>query len=242
MSIFFDSRQLPQATPEYVVWLDVMGIGPTMGRSVDQAANFIFKFHVAACQNTKPLMHLYPVMDGLYATSPDQDEMLDFLAEVFDACAGEFLATPQADFQHRFLPRGALSFGPTIHGSALSPNATQPGWGPVISFSSNVQYKASILIGLPMILAHGTEKLAPPFGLYVHESARSFCPPKCQPIHFRWWKWGMRTIAGHAPANWTGLSVEVADYFQRCHDNSYAIEYDECRIATHKEMAAQYFR
>jgi hypothetical protein len=208
-----------------------------MGKSLDIAANFIFKLHAVGVQHVTPTIKLYPVMDGIYVTSRDQNAILDFLAQTYHDCASEFLATPQIDFLHRFLIRGALAFGPIVHGATVPPAAFQQPNGVVLNITNNAPYLASILIGLPMVQSHETEKKAPPFGLYVHESARSFSPPNTDPIHFRWWKWGLRFNS----QSWPPMRLEIDDYFRRCLENWNSIEYEKEKIKVHQEMAMQYF-
>ena len=56
-----------------------MGIQSAMGRSLDVAANFIFKLHIAVLESLDALpdhqrrnIYLYPVMDGVYFVTNDQ--------------------------------------------------------------------------------------------------------------------------------------------------------------------------
>ena len=235
MPLFFRSDSMPSDQPEYVAWIDVMGIGPVMGRSLDIAANFIFKLHVSAVKASASGLKLYPVMDGFYATASRQQDMVAFLGTLFDQCAEEFIATPREQFQHRFIIRGALAYGPVIHGQALPASATQPPNGSD-PFAANPAYKSSILIGLPMVQAHLSERKAPPFGLFVHESARSFAPTGSEPLHFSWWKWTQQNSQ-----RWTNLYDELIDYFGRCRSHAMPIEYEEARIDLHEKMTKQYF-
>ena len=92
MTISFNANLLPQSpTPEYVAWVDVMGIQSSMSRSLNVSGNFIFKLHIAALQSTHTNVSLYPIMDGLYATSATQQDMLTFLRELFSSIADEFI-------------------------------------------------------------------------------------------------------------------------------------------------------
>jgi hypothetical protein len=234
--LYFNSQHLPTAQPEYVTWIDVMGIGPTMGRSLDMAANFVFKLHVAALQAPQNTMTLYPIMDGLYAASPDKQAVLDFVGSVFSQCAQEFMNTPQDQQHHRFIIRGAIAYGPVIHGRSVPPAATQGAPVQPNVFVANQVYRDAILIGLPMVQAHTTEPLAPPYGLYVHESARTFAPAGQQPIHFNWWKWSQ-----YNNAVWQQLSPQLLCYFDWCKQRSQPLGYKSERIEAHREVAEQYF-
>jgi hypothetical protein len=238
MSVYFNSKLLPLTQNEYVAWVDIMGIGPTLSRSLDIASNFIFKLHILAIKNSSASLRLYPVMDGIYITCPDQDVMLEFLAKLYDNCAEEFVKTPIDKFEHKFLIRGALSYGPIIHGSALPSGIFQPPTGQAHAISGNANYLSALLIGLPMVQSHEFERQAPPFGIFVHESSRSFSPPPpTNPIHFRWWKWGYKCNSTY----WSKMKKECAKYFDCCLNHMYEIDYDQKRIQEHMEMSNQYF-
>ena len=62
--------------------------------------------------------------------------------------------------------KGALAKGTLQHGSQISSEVS-----PVMA--SRVGYKQHLLFGMPMIQAFNAEKNAPPFGIYIHESART---------------------------------------------------------------------
>ena len=230
MTISFNANLLPQSpTPEYVAWVDVMGIQSSMSRSLNVSGNFIFKLHIAALQSTHTNVSLYPIMDVLYATSATQQDMLTFLRELFSSIADEFINATRPEF--RFIIRGALAYGPVIHGNSVPANISFSQ-----AFQDNQLYKDSILLGLPMIQANQSEKNAPPFGIFVHESARSFAPQNQPPIHHVWWKWGTQQNQ-----NWNGLKQTLSQHFTWCKQHSSEILYDPIRIAAHEEMSNQYF-
>ena len=226
MAPYFNASHLPQANNEYVAWVDVMGVQKHMARSISTTANFIFKLHVAALESRAQLT-LYPVMDGVYATTPNQAHMLGFLTSVFSSIADEF--SNEQNQERKFIIRAGLAFGPTIHGSRLSQQASP-------TLHNNMNYRSSILLGLPMVQAHLGERSAPPFGVFVHESARSFAPQGQQPIHFAWWRW--KSFA--ATATWDALTTSLPQHFDWCLARSLPLEYDEKRIEAHAEMYEQY--
>ncbi len=227
MGVFFDGRGLPTPSNEYVVWVDVMGTQARMSRSLQQTANFIFKLHIAALTaNSANAVKLYPVMDGVYAACPEQRNMLAFLRRLFSLIATEF--NERINF-HRFMVRGCLAFGPTIHGATVPDTASN-------ELSANPLYKNSILLGLPMVQAHSFETSAPPFGIFVHESARSFSSAGDAPLHELWWKWAPST-----DRTWQSLQENLARYLTWCKERSMRIDYKSDRIDIHKLMAEQYF-
>ena len=225
---FFDGNHLPAPINAYVAWIDVMGIQGTMSRSIVISANFGFKLHIAALDAGQGNMELYPVMDGIYAVTTDQACLVQFLEFVFSRLADVFVSTP--DMHHRFLIKGALAFGPVIHGTAVPGPASH-------TLNNNVAYRNRILLGMPMIQSHLGERMAPPFGLFVHESARAFAPANQTPFRHAWWRW-------FGPTHWLALSQELKTqlpvYFDWCAARSLAIAYEPDRIEAHRELAAQY--
>ena len=204
-----------------------MGIQVSMSRSLAKSANFMFKLHTAALQAPNQNVTMYPVMDGFYASSMRQADMLNFLKSVMRDVAAEFIGEP--DMHHRFVVKGALAFGPVIHGNAVPQPASA-------TLHGNLAYRDSLLLGMPMVQANTCERMAPPFGIYVHESARTFAPPRTNAMHAIWWKW---QNPNHV--NWGRLGTEVERYFQWCRERAGEIGYKEDRIEVHSTMAKQYF-
>ncbi len=229
MPIPFNANSLPQMQSEYVAWVDVMGTQSSMSRSISATANFIFKLHIAALQAATPNIRLYPVMDGFYVACRERNAMLDFLRGVFKAVADEFNA--ETESHHRFCIRGGLAFGPVIHGRDCGPCA--------LELQSNPAHRDKILLGMPMVQAHLAERGAPPFGVFVHESARVFAPVGIEPLHWVWWKWG--TGSASAQATWATLKSQLSDHLDWCEKRSQTIEYLTERIQAHKNMVTQYF-
>lgn len=228
MPLYFDAAHLPPPTPEYVAWVDVMGTQVSLSRSLPTSANFIFKLHIAALQAANQNITLYPVMDGLYAASANQGDILDFLRSIFEEVAVEFNSTNAP--QHRFIIRGALAFGPVVHGRNVQPPASH-------ALAGNTRYRDSILLGLPMVQAHLSERNAPPFGVFVHDSARSFAPAGNRPVSYVWWPWKDTNNQN----TWTSLGQNLNQHFDWCADRAMPLDYASDRIKVHKEMATQYF-
>jgi hypothetical protein len=228
MPLYFNADYLPPATLEYVSWVDIMGTQAAMSRSISGTANFIFKLHTAAIQAPLGTLSLYPVMDGFYAASPNQQDMLEFLRSVFQAVAEEF--NQEAEPLHRFIIRGGLAFGPAVHGRDVQQQASTV-------IADTTQYGHSILLGLPMVQAHLGEGSAPPFGIFVHESARSFAPAGQQPLHYTWWRWPN----ANNQAIWAALTQNLPAHLDWCAKHALPLGYPSERIKAHKEMMEQYF-
>jgi hypothetical protein len=228
MPLGFHAGHLPEMASEYVAWVDVMGTQVSMSRSISATANFIFKLHIAALRAQVAGMRIYPVMDGFYASAPEKNRMLAFLRSVFRSVAEEFNTTDEP--QHRFMIRGGLAFGPVIHGHDVGQCAPE--------LQSNLSYRDSVLLGMPMVQAHLSERDAPPFGLFVHESARVFAPNGTDPLHWIWWKWKTEDQV----ATWETLKNQLIAHLAWCKARAQAILYSLDRIEAHEKMVQQYFQ
>jgi hypothetical protein len=153
--------------------------------------------------------------------------MLDFLRSVFSTVAESFNTTNEHP-PHRFIIRGGLAFGPVIHGRNCGKCAPE--------LKADENYRNAILLGTPMVQAHIAEHSAPPFGIFVHESARVFSPAGTEPLHWVWWQWGS---AGQTI--WDRLKTELLKHFEWCKSRADSILYAEDRIAAHMKMVEQYF-
>lgn len=225
---YFDAKgKVPDPTDEYVAWIDVMGIQSSMMRSLHTSANFIFKLHVAALEQKKTNMRLYPIMDGVYVATPDKEEMRSFLFEVFSRLAIGF--NNETENKYRFLAKAAVAFGPVIHGHNVNEHAS-------VVLKDNPSYKDSILLGMPVVLANQGERLAPPFGISLHYSALSMATRDEIKWSHNWWSWfpfGSSPIA-------QALKSNLDSYFEWCENRAGAISYDPVRIKHHKAQAKQY--
>jgi hypothetical protein len=236
MTLYFNAKELPESTPEYVAWVDVMGTQSVMSRSLSIAANFIFKLHTAALDAQKKTdgnIHLYPVMDGLYASSSSQEAILYFLRSVFCKIAETLIL--EENNMYRFIVRGALAFGPIIHGKNVSEKTSN-----VLGCEPGIQYKNAIFLGMPIVQSCQGEKNAPPLGLFVHESARAFAPEGTNPLHDVWWKW---CTGGNVDTRqtWSKSQKALEEYFIWCKDHAQSILYPSKRIEVHSELVRQYF-
>jgi len=223
----FDSRKLPTPSNEYICWLDVMGTQASLTQSLHRSANFFAKIHLAALEANSPDITLYPVMDGIYVSSKKKSAIMEFLRKFFRMHAIMFCA--ERDPLHRFLVRGGLSFGPVVHGRDIATECAD--------FGEHTSYRNSLLLGMPMIQSFQSEQTAPPFGVFVHESARSFAESDAMPIPCRWYNWwnaeDMPLIAE--------LRVALPSYFNWALKHSRSIDYPNEKILEHAAAAKEYF-
>ncbi len=199
-----------------------------MSRSLSVSANYIGKFHAAVLDASTPAskkLTLYPMMDGVYVVSVEWKSFRVFINDLFVRLAHLFVVS---DVRHRFVPRGAFAFGPFIHGSDVSCDVCDV-------LAGNVQYSHSILLGMPVIQAFEGERDAPPFGIFVHESARAFGPESSPPVSAIWWEWFREH---HQLAQ--QLKKALYDYFLWCRCRCGAIGYEEKNIDRHAALSEQY--
>lgn len=180
MAITFNSKELPNAQNEYVCWIDIMGTRNIMMESLDIASNFIFKFHAAVQESKDPSVKLYPLMDGVYVVTKEKEALKKVITKIFKTVRTIFIDTKE--LHHKFLIKGTISYGPIIHGEEVSHSAC-PG------LAGDEVYRKSILMGIPMIQAYLNEKLAPPFGIFIHESARTFSEPGTSRLSGKYFSW-----------------------------------------------------
>lgn len=234
---FFSSKGvMDKQGNRYVAWLDLMGTGSMMRRSATIAATFIGKLHSAAIKATKniadDLVRLYPVIDGVYITSQEQAQVLRVLKQMLTGLALTFVL--ERNIVHRFMVRGAIAFGPTCEGNDL---LTPENW----QLNSLPEYAKSICLGIPLTQAFDAEKQAAPYGIWIHESARSFAPTTVHPLtgtHWHWWRYQT------APTDQLlvdCLHSQLLDYLDWCKRHSTYLLYEEPRIDVHRQLVGQYF-
>jgi hypothetical protein len=235
--IYFNSAHLGDPSFEYVCWLDVMGTENQMLRSLPIAANFIFKLHCAVLAARDELeeqhevtgLRIYPVMDGVYITSRRRTPLQFILTQAMRRVVAEFQATDKQF--HRFLARGAISFGPVYHGADLQDETSD-------ALAAHGEIRDSILLGLPMAQAYREERQAPPFGIAVHSSATEFAPAPDKPFRYIWLDW-YRTA--DPAVDIPELLKQLSSFFewQTCHHNMTG--YDPERSAHHQQLAKEFF-
>ncbi len=229
---YIDTGSIPPAQNGYVLWVDIMGTKNKVYSSVMTASIFMLKLHAAVLQNLTDDLIAYPIMDGAYITSINRSSIQRFITKLFATIGKDIIK--QTDTKHCFLIKAALAFGPLINGKDISVRINR-------TFQNRDQYKNSILIGLPMIQAYSSESLAPPFGVFIHESARAFAPEGEMPFEHKWWKWFIRDRRVWTQEQNNKLQNTLKRYFQEAENQSIVEDYSMDRITFHKKMFAEYF-
>lgn len=212
-----------KASNKYVCWIDTMGTQNTMSVSLAKASNYIIKLHSCLIQAADGLdsVLIYPVMDGAYITCANKKDITSVLKKTFSFLANIFLQ--EKDNGKRFVVRASLAFGDIIDGNMITDDVTK-------HISSD--YKQRILLGMPIIQAYQSEKNAPPFGIFIHESARKFDEEhKIQGRTFKWWANDLSQK----------LYEAICGYFEWCRYNSLLLEMDEKKIDNYIKLAKSNF-
>lgn len=214
----------------YVLWVDIMGSQGKMLRNVRTASIPLMKLHVAALHAKKKTLgrvDLFPVIDGIYVVSEHLGSIGFFISDVFRSMAAEFLALENWE---RSVIRGAIAYGPVIMGAECKEGA------PILKESD---YADSILLGMPLVQSFLAEKAAPPFGVYVHESARAFGQIAGHSVTVLLWRWWSRNADNTRIAG--ALLPSLRSYFEWCQKNSVTSGYSPDRIDSHRVIAEEYF-
>lgn len=229
----------PKMKNEYVCWIDIMGTKRKMEHSVNTCGIFMLKFHAAILEAVQEkgltkdrAIETYPVMDGVYITSKTRKDLEIALVHIFSELGRLFNST--TDFHHQFLVKAAIAYGPVIHGEDI---------GDVVNraIANNPSYKNSLLIGLPMIQAITGEQNAPPFGVFIHESARTFHPDNEDAFSFKWWKWYLHNTSDWTSDETENLHTKITQYFNNRRNQSIFLEYPIDRVDAHLKAAEEYF-
>lgn len=182
----------------YVCWLDVMGTKSSMSESFEKSANFILRFHAAVLKAKAPNVVIYPVMDGVYISTGLLSEMAAALNRIMTCLAELFLSESN---EHRFVVRGAIAKGPLQQGCLLDDDVCP-------EITANAGYKDKLLFGMPMIQACSSETCAPPFGIYIHESARTVGG-----LQGRYFFWQRDTVVSKKEDLQGELKIELGSFF-----------------------------
>lgn len=267
--MYVDPGLIPAGTDRYVCWVDIMGTKSKMEKSVKTSGVSILKLHGSVIEMIKrhftdastSRIRAYPMMDGAYIISETWDDLIELLKLTFIESARDYLmedqytdidpqdAEDKRNSQRAFI-RASVAYGKVIEGNTIPREACIPVGNSVnhnffmqdMRAGDSYRYKDSILLGYPMVKAYSGEQKAPPFGIFIDESARPVNTP------YSWWKWFETTYAGDGrrDTDWnTQYKVKfikaIKSYFKYAERHAYEIDYKIDRIKEHKRMFSEYF-
>ena len=215
----------------YVFWLDLMGARNLMKLSLPRAARSVMRIHAAALFARKKYrkLEINPVMDGVYGFVKDRVLLQNCLADILERLAHVFI------HEHlsisRFMVRAGVAYGPIVPGITLAAGAK--------ILQQNKRYLGGTALGMGISHAYEAESFAPPFGVYIHESARAFAPETdgSYPYHVNLWRWSNFDNA----LSWA-LRRTLLAHFEWLEKNPVAALYDLEAMRRHKALAVEYFK
>jgi hypothetical protein len=214
----------------YVFWLDLMGARNAMKLSLPRAARSVMKIHSAALLSKRghEELEINPVMDGVYGYVRKRTLLQTCLREIFKALANVFVQESEAS--NRFMVRAGIAFGPLVPGASLAEGAQ--------ILRDNREYLGGTAIGMAISHAYEAEGHAPPFGVYIHESARAFAPtPDGYSYVSNLYKW----FDDDDALSWATRRT-LLDHFDWLEKNPVASQYEPEALKRHKCLATEYFR
>ena len=169
------------------------------------------------------------------------------LRNAFCELAKEFVHTPGTSNMH--MMRAGLAFGPTLHGADIPAEAFFGTFNDgreiqaeTFAQSPLSQVRLQVLLSPAMVLAYNAEKSAPPFGIYVDDSAKGY-PSLCSYSDgsyisnlFQWW-----ILDDEAREIATALYGQILFYLSKSETHSVGMGYPIDAIRRHRELAVEYF-
>lgn len=227
---YFGPQHVPDSSEEYYVgWVDLMGVGDAMTRSYKSAATNIGKLYSAINNHRhSDRIEVYPMADGMYILG-DEDEDVNYVATIMSNIFRQFgnltyhRATDPGDNYGPwlgFLLRGGIAYGEVYHGSDVDEEEESDLNG--VSWMDNVPFGAAIAY------AHHEERGIAPYGIGVHESAKS------SDDEWKWWN-------SYSDDTKSNVVKYIEIHFKWCLDNIDNLLYGKERLYVHKERAENYF-
>ena len=239
----FDSRKIEQVKNCYVAWIDLMGAGHLMSVSVNKSANSLARLHMAvdhAARNL-PDVETLPINDGVFIFSRTKNNAQYAVRDTLIILAGFFIATD--DPQNKFMVRGSIAFGPVYRGEDISKGLSQ---------TKQKEHKKTlerVAFGPPIIQSYMSEHHAPPYGIFIHESARAFAPHGDTPFSITHWLWWQNDNKSSAPKGSPDpssikdvLCDDLISYFSWMHSSSIFNGVAKEKIDFWDRSCRQYFR
>ena len=215
----------------YVFWLDLMGTRNLMKISESKAARSVMKIPRGCSLSEEQYkeVEINPVMDGVYGFVASREVIEAFLRHMLTSLAAVFVH--ERVTSSRFMVRAGLSFGPIVPGVTLAKGAA--------ILQKNLRYLRGTAIGMAISHAYEAESAFPPFGVYIHESARAFAPRdgSSEPYRSNLWRW----FGEDEPLSWA-IRRTLVDYFDWASRNPVASKYESTVLAKHRALADEYFR
>lgn len=213
-----------------------MGTSRVLYKSVHYGAVFVLGLHRAFATAMQEVNSIkcYPVMDGLYITTPSQNDLRLAVKIAFREMALEFIN--REGTKNMFMMRAGLAYGPVIHGADIP-------WDALESGDKLEETKNRVLLSPAMVSAYRAESKAPPFGIiYVDDTAKTFpglSEPEDHGFYSNLYQWWVDDDEATIIAK--RLYEQIKFYLQKAEVRSVGMGYERDRIQAHKNLAEEYF-
>lgn len=223
--VFFGAKALKMDVPQYVLFVDIMGIRTTMFRSFSKSAIFIGKLHsVIVALKSRYVMKVFPVMDGAYILCEDLNILKKVISELYMKLGWIFVNT-QND-EDRFIIRGGLAYGTVVLGDSIDEKVS-------IDLNNDSAYKQTLLFGLPMVQAFNAEQDAPPFGCGIDVTVRNVAVKDMSGIWYKWCNDGNELNRQ--------IKKKLKSYYKWLERKNLELLYKDERLNVHKKRCEQYW-
>ena len=240
--LYYSSQNLGMPGNYYVGWLDVMGAGSLMQTSMQKTANCLVRLHMSvelARQDTGFGGRIVTINDGVFVITDSKAELMSLFQTIMIHLAARFIETIRE--QDRFLVRGGIAYGPVIFGSDL-----EDGIGPKKARRRN--FLSQIQFGPAISLAYKAESSAPPFGIHVDVSARSFSSAGARPFQQKQWLWWQSVDGNPSLKNLPSLTdlrdclaLRLEEYFDWLESSLVHFDLKKEKLDAYRQACTQYF-
>lgn len=188
--ISFGNKNLP-TTKAYVAWLDIMGAGAAMRRSLSSASGMVGKFHASiinayreayAKDSAFEEVQIHSLTDGAYIVSTSPERMQSALRYVMKHLVQVFL---ESSFENKFMIRCSVAYGKIVPASAMTNKLIENTKNQIIG----KEHVRNVTLGTPFEKAYRGEVFAPPFGVYLDDSVEKDSGFGNEKI-WKWWDVG----------------------------------------------------
>lgn len=218
----------------FVAWLDIMGAGASMNRSLPESAAKIGKFNASILTAIKLLedpqqVTVHTMTDGAYLVAKGADSLREVLSLSMVNIIRTFLS---ASMRNRFVVRCAVAYGKVVTSSTMDERLRDS----EALASVDKAVLRNIMLGGPFATAYGLEGCAPPFGVFVDGTAI-----KAGFSDHNIWTWWVRD--GVSPDAFISEFKKAVDqHFAQIEEHYYDHMLSACKIAEYRAKAKSYFR
>lgn len=232
----FDNRGI-STEDAYVAWVDVMGTGSAMRRSLEESSSAIGRFHAAIINAYHDIVKksesvneviIHSLTDGAYIVTRSPQRMREVLSKMMLQLVRTFLSSSA---KNKFVVRAAVANGLVVSSATMKSRIlTEKGQ------ENDADLVRNVTLGSPFEKAYHAETLAPPFGVFVDQSATGTEKFSSDCV----WKWWSEDDGLHKEFC-AGLNASLVNYFENVKNGFYKYFVLAEKIAEYQAKAASYY-